>query len=408
MQLNGTEHLLLYSLAFVAMVTLWRFWPSHWKIRHVLAISVMLRVAMMPFAASDDVNRYIWEGTIQNHGYNPYSASPDDPVLTPLRNGIWQGINHKDLKAIYGPFSELLFRACASLWPSPLFFKIVFTLFDLGTLVFLLLLMRARAIELRHSVLYALNPLVLFSIAGEGHLEIVLVFWLVASLYFMQKNRHVPAFVCFGLCLATKVTPVYLLPFLINRKNAAKSLFIVAGLTLYLAYFSAPGEFLSVPLYFASWYRFNGFVNSIFMLFLPQLQASRASWGTFAVLLGFIFFFVPDTFRSVYYAVAAFCLCSTTLHPWYALVLTPFLVLYRSPAFIVLHLTLGASFLVRIHYIQTGVWRESWTIWLIEYVPFAAIAVWDCVRNKERYRKHFRTPEILSRLLKLRLLENKA
>jgi hypothetical protein len=376
MQLNGIEHVLLYSLAFVAMITMWRFWPDHWKIRHIIIISVVLRAAMMPFAASDDVNRYIWEGMIQNHGYNPYSISPDDPAMVTLHNDIWQGINHKDMKAIYGPFSQLLFRACSSLCPSPLFFKIVFTLFDLGTLVFLLLLMRLRSIELRHIVLYAFNPLVLFSIAGEGHLEIVLVFWLAASLYFVQKNKQVPAFICFGLCLATKITPVFLIPFLINRKNASKSVFIGVGLLPYLAYWSAAGAFLSVPFYFASWFHFNGFVNTILLLLLPQQQASSAGWGIFAVVLVLIFFFAPDTFRSIYYAVAAFILCSTTMHPWYATVLTPFLVLYRSPAFIILHLTVGMLFLVRINYIRTGIWQESWTIWLIEYVPVASIGLW--------------------------------
>jgi hypothetical protein len=402
MQMNAIEHVLLYSLAFVAMMTLWRFWPDNWKIRHVVIISVVLRAAMMPFAASDDVNRYIWEGTIQNHGHNPYSVSPDDPAMVPLHNDIWHGINHKDMKAIYGPFSELLFRACSSIHSSPLFFKIVFTLFDLGTLVFLLLLMRLRAIELRHIVLYAFNPLVLFSVAGEGHLEIVLVFWLVACLYFVQRNRHIPAFVCFGLCLATKVTPVFLLPLLINRKTASKSFFIAAGLLLYAAYWSAAGSFLSVPFHFASAFHFNGFVNTILLLFLPQQQASIASWGIFAVVLGLIFFFVPDTLRSIYYAVAAFLLCSTTLHPWYATVLTPFLVLYRSPAFIVLHLTLGVSFLVRIHYIQTGVWQESWTIWLFEYVPFAGITIWRLLRTAQKDPTALRPSELLFRLFKVR------
>jgi hypothetical protein len=384
MQMNSVQHLLLYSLAFAAMLTLWKFWPGHWKIRHVLIIAVVLRAAMLPFAASDDVNRYIWEGVIQNHGYNPYSVSPDDPALNSLHNDIWQGINHKDMKAIYGPFSELVFRACASINPSPLLFKIVFTLFDLGTLVFLLLLLRARSIELRHSALYAFNPLVLFSFSGEGHLEIILVFWLVATLYCMHKNRNTFAFICFGLCLATKITPIYLLPLLINGKNFRWSFFVALPLLLYAPFFTSAKAFLSVPIHFASAFHFNGFVNEILLLILPQQTASFISWGFFCVILGFIFFFIRDSFRAVYLACIAFCLCSTTLHPWYAVILTPFLVLYRSPALIVFHLTIGLSFLVRINYIRTGIWHESWTIWLFEYVPFAATGLWIRCRNAQK------------------------
>jgi hypothetical protein len=397
MQMTAIEHLLLYGLAFAAMMTMWRFWPAHWKIRHVLVISVLLRAAMMPFAASDDVNRYVWEGVIQNHGCNPYSVSPDDPSLIPLRNDLWQGINHKDMKAIYGPFSELLFRACALVSRSPLFFKIVFTLFDLGTLVFLLLLMRTWSMEIRHVVLYALNPLVLFSFAGEGHLEIILVFWLVAGLYFLRKNKHVPAFICFGFCLATKITPVFLLPLLITRKNASKSLFTIVPLLLYLVYYSgAAGAFLSVPFHFASTFHFNGFVNKFLLLFFAEQQASTVSWALCAAILGLIFFFVPNTFRSVYYAAVAFCMCSTTLHPWYAAMLTPFLALYRSPAFMLLHLTLGLAFLVRINYIQTGIWQESWIIWIVEYVPFAAIGLWCWLRNVQNDPATFPPPNKLS------------
>ena len=396
MQLNGLEHVALYSLVFAAMIVVWGFWPKSWKIRHVVFIAIVLRAAMMPFAASDDVNRYVWEGVIQNHGHNPYSVSPDDPDLASLRNDIWQGINHKDMKAIYGPFSELLFRVCSLVSPTPLFFKIVFTLFDLGTLIFLLLLMRTWSMHPRHCVLYACNPLVLFSIAGEGHLEIVLVFWLVASLYFLRKNKHIFAFVCFGLCLATKITPVFLLPLLITRKNRAQSFFLLVPLLLYLAYFGAAGSFLTVPFHFAAAFHFNGFVNWLLLQVLPEQLASTASWGICAVILCFIFFFVPSTTRSVYYACAAFLLCSTTMHPWYATILTPFVVLFRSPAFIILQLTLGISFLVRIHFIQTGIWHESWTIWLTEYVPFAGCALWCWLRNVQNDPGTFSSPRMLS------------
>jgi hypothetical protein len=395
-QLNGFEHTVLYAIVFAAMIVLWRVWPDSWKTRHVFLIAIVFRAAMMPIASSDDVNRYIWEGTIQNHGFNPYSVAPDDPALIPLRDTVWQGINHKDMKAIYGPFSELVFRACSATCPSPLFFKIVFTLFDLGTVALLLLLMRTWSMKLRHIALYAFNPLVLFSFSGEGHLEIMLVFWLAASLYFLRKDRHVPAFVCFGLCLATKITPVFLLPLLITRKNAPKSLFVAVPLLLYLTYYSAAGAFLSVPFHFAAAFHFNGFANKLLLLFLPQQQASGASWGICAVALGFIFFFVPNTFRSVYYACTAFLLCSTTMHPWYATILTPFLVLFRSPALMILHLTLGTSFLVRIHFIRTGIWHESWTIWLIEYTPFAAAALWCWLRNVQHDPAAFSPPKMLS------------
>jgi rSAM/selenodomain-associated transferase 1 len=378
------------------MILLWHFWPGKWGPWQIIVCAVFLRICMMPVAAGDDVNRYIWEGKIQNHGYNPYELSPNDAELVPLRDAIWENINHKDIPAIYGPFSELVFRFCSSISQSLLFFKIVFTLFDLGTLVFLLLLMRTWSIAIRHAVLYACNPLVLFSIAGEGHLESLVVFWLVGSLYFFRKNKPWPAFIFFGLSLASKITPVFLIPFLLTRKNVSKSWLIAVPLMLYLPYYTAAGSFLSVPFRFVSAFHFNGLVNNMLLFFMSESNSSLASWCICMVCLGFVFFFEPNRFRAFYYAICVFLLCSTTVHPGYVVLLTPFLVLYRSPALILLHLTIGASFLVRIHYLQTGLWHESLTIWLIEYAPFAAVGIWCWLRNAQKDPVTFLPPKKLS------------
>ena len=42
----------------------------------LLVNSCSIRFVMTQFECSDDVYRYVWEGHIQNNGYNPYKMAP--------------------------------------------------------------------------------------------------------------------------------------------------------------------------------------------------------------------------------------------------------------------------------------------------------------------------------------------
>ena len=222
--MNPTLFIAFYGLAFIGMIGLWHLWPKRGPLWAVVLLALAFRAALLPLPANSDMNRYMWEGEVQNAGHNPYALAPDSPRLAPLRDFVWKGVNHKAVPAAYGPFAEILFRLCASKIPSPFFFKLVFILFDLGTMLFLALLMRTWKVEPRHLFLYALNPLVLYAIAGEGHLESVMLFWIAGSFYFFRKQKHGPTFLFFGLACATKFTPVFLFPFLFIQLAPSYSL----------------------------------------------------------------------------------------------------------------------------------------------------------------------------------------
>ena len=394
--MNTTLFIAFYGLAFIGMIGLWRLWPKRGPLWAVVLLALAFRAALLPLPANSDVNRYIWEGEVQNAGYNPYALAPDSPRLAPLRDVVWKGVNHKAVPAVYGPFAEILFRLCAAITASPLFFKIVFTLFDLGTMLFLALLMRTWSMEPRHLFLYALNPLVLYAIAGEGHLESVMLFWIAGSFYFFRKQKHGLTFLFFGLACATKFTPVFLFPFLFRRNNAAWSALALLPIGLYGLYLAPGVSFLSVPLQFATMFHFNGFSATILSWFMPFSQVPTFCLALFIVVMLYLFFFVPDRLRAAFYAAGAFFLVSTTAHPWYLLLATVLLPFYRSRPWILLHLTIGFAALVNIRYVETGVWKESPLLWAAEYIPFAALALWAFVRNASFGPARYGPPSFLS------------
>ena len=62
------------------------------------------------------------------------------------------------------------------------------TAFDLGTCLLLLSLLRARG-RPAAVILYAWNPLVLKELAGSGHLDAAMIFFLVLSIYLLDHGR---------------------------------------------------------------------------------------------------------------------------------------------------------------------------------------------------------------------------
>ncbi len=129
-------------------------------------IAIAPRLVLLAMYPGDDIWRYLWEGHLQNLGFNPYVLAPSADVLASFRFDWWPQINHPDLAAIYPPITQLGFRLLAAISPAVLLFKSAFMLADLGICG----LLSAR-FGYRATLLYAWNPLVIYSFAGGGHYD---------------------------------------------------------------------------------------------------------------------------------------------------------------------------------------------------------------------------------------------
>jgi len=124
------------------LVLLVRGFPRHISDRRALLIIFMLgisaRLFFLGYPPNPDIYRYIWEGIIQNHGFNPYAVAPDDPMVAHLAQGEWRGlvagVNHRWMTAIYPPAAMLMFRLLAWISPTVIWFKTVFLILDLGVM----------------------------------------------------------------------------------------------------------------------------------------------------------------------------------------------------------------------------------------------------------------------------------
>ncbi|AFY40286.1 glycosyl transferase family 2 [[Leptolyngbya] sp. PCC 7376] len=139
-------------------------------------LAIAPRLLLLAMYPGDDIWRYLWEGHLQNHGFNPYLLAPDADVLNHLRFDWWSKINHPDHAAIYPPVTQLGFRVLAALSPSVLLFKSAFVVADLGICRLLSCRFGYKA-----SLIYAWNPLVIYSFAGGGHYDSWFLLALVAA-----------------------------------------------------------------------------------------------------------------------------------------------------------------------------------------------------------------------------------
>jgi hypothetical protein len=175
-------------------------------------ITLLTRILILPMYPSDDIWRYLWEGYLQNIGFSPYDFPPNAPELIPYRTDWWQLINNIDTSAIYPPLAQLGFRLLALFGTSVLIFKLAFVIADLGICWLL-----SNNFGYQKTLLYAWNPLIIYSFAGGGHFDTWFLLPLVAGwLAFENYNWRKTAFFL-GLSVAIKWVSLPIMAFFIGR-----------------------------------------------------------------------------------------------------------------------------------------------------------------------------------------------
>lgn len=394
----GPPMIVVFLAAHLCLALIWHAWP--FKSRSVLtmlALALTARALMFPFCVSDDVNRYAWEGKIQQAGFNPYRLAPNDPELADLRDENWEGINHKDYPTVYPPAAQLLFRFCHWVWPDKRCLRLIFTLFDLGLAAILFMLAARFKIERRHVLLYALNPLVLLYVAGEGHLDPIPIFFLFAALWAFKTGREGRAFLFLGLGAMFKILPLAFFPFFVRRNNVKKAAIFFVPFLLAIPYLQEGVNLFSIPFVFAQTFHYNGLLYSLFSPLLDHpVLAQNLCWLCFSIAAVAVFFLTPDPLRSAYLLSGAWLICSPIMHQWYFLLIVPFLPFFRSPAWWMLTAFTSATFVTRFHQYATGGWIDDPLARCIEYGPFVLAGLWLFVTGRRHGPEQYEPPRSVS------------
>lgn len=321
---------------------------SRWMY-YLWALAVVARLLL--FASepglSDDLYRFIWDGRLILNGINPFEHLPayymeDGHRVAGLDEALFQSLNSADYFSVYPPVAQGVFAWAA--WLSPqhimgntLAIRLFLLACELGTLWLLPRLLRHMGLPEKNAFWYALNPLVILELIGNLHFEAAMVFFLMLSFYFLQKQLLIPAAIAMALSIASKLIPLILLVFWLRRLDW-KSVFIffgVLGISLLLVFSPLLSEALfkgmgnSLGLYFQQ-FEFNASLYYLARFIGYQLEGYNLidtlgpmlALFTFVGVLLMAFFGKPSKWPAFMerqmFAICLYLLCSTTVHPWYA------------------------------------------------------------------------------------------
>jgi alpha-1,6-mannosyltransferase len=318
----------------------------------LLSLGIILRLSLffsLP-SLSDDVYRFIWDGTLLNNDISPFENLPRfylDQQIVGINQELYNRLNSPNYFSVYPPLNQFIFWISVMIgngsWlVSANAIRILLLLADIGSFYFLRKLLSHYQKSPHLAFWYFLNPLVILEFTGNLHFEGLVIFFVVAGIYYFETSKKWIAGSVFGLAIGTKLLPLIFLPFLFLKglKNQKWSIAILAGivglatLVPMLSEAFITGMQTSLDLYFRS-FEFNASIYFIareigfwiygynnIALIGPLLSIlSILSILTISGLAVWKKWSLPASFLFI---LTSYLLFATTVHPWYIMPLVAF------------------------------------------------------------------------------------
>ena len=370
---------------------------GRWTLRFIFAAGLVFRATLFPLypSLSDDLIRYRWDGKMQVAGYNPYLLPPADPQLEHLRDETYPGVAGKHYVAIYGPFTELLFRfwyrvalaagaaagAPGHVYLSVLLMKVPMLAFDFGAALLLALLLGRLGLPKQRVLVYWWSPLAVVEFAASGHNDSIAIFFLLLALLGFAAGEKAWSLVALALSTLTKLFTAFLWPVVLVRwleRGCWRGLLlpVLCGVVGYWPFREGLVQVLPGLSMFAQQWRNN---DSLFALFHAvtgsHVGASVVFVAIVAGVAGFLAGRRVALLRAAFLILGTTLLCAANVFPWYLTWILPLLAISPNPAWLLFTVLVFLFYEVLIGYAALGVWEDNPMIRLLVYVPFYTVLV---------------------------------
>ena len=409
-----------YTLLFILYLALTK---SILSFNFLLGFGILFRLIFL-FSTpqlSDDFYRFFWDGILIDNHINPFLYLPREIInnqsihIPALDTELFESLNSPDYYTVYPPVCQFVFWVSATLSSgnlriAVLIMKIFMFLAEMGSLLLILKLLKIHKIRREYAFFYILNPLIIIELVGNIHFEAFLIFFILLAVYLLQKNKIIVGSAAFALAIASKLTPLLMLPFFLKRFKFNKTLLLyvltigISAITFWPFIGSAllNGMSSSIGLYFQK-FEFNA---SIFYIVreigfwvkgwdIIQVAGKWMALSTVSIIV-FVALLennkkqnIPGMFiwpLCIYFALASI------IHPWYATPLVAFSLFskYRFP--LVWSFTIFLSYA---GYTSDG-FQERLAVLLIEYIPVYTVLIYELVKHKDLLTLKNPLPEIFS------------
>jgi alpha-1,6-mannosyltransferase len=389
------EIFLIFSLSFFVIKTKQTRDDSHFLPRvniplFIIIAGIIFRITLIPSVptTSPDVYRYIWEGKIISHGFNPYISPPDAPILNQYRSNIWTNIGFRHMTTIYPPFAQLSFYLGYLISGDKLWgLKLIYLFCEIITLIFILKILRLRKLNPGYVILYAWLPLPVMEYFINAHIDVVGITFLILFLYHLEKGRTNVSAIFFAISFLVKFYPIMLFPLLIKKIGIKKLLpltliFILISSIFYFPFITKDLAIKNALTTYLLRWEFNGSVYNLLKL-VSDGNIARILCGIMLIIsVAVISFKYRDFINAAFGVLLSVIIFATTVYPWYLgwiSALNPVLNFYS-----ILSLLFTSNFS---NFTPLGkVWQEYWRVLVIEYIPFFILLYVDL--HRRIFHKH--------------------
>lgn len=365
---------------------------------------------MLPWTSSD-IFYYMGVGELDaKYNQNPYyitmrdyyienEENLDDDILLQGATNYWGNTT-----VVYGPIAQLFFKACSLLSMKNITVALfIFKFTNLLIHIINTYLFYRISGKKKFAVLYGLNPFILIEAIANVHNDIIILFFVLISLYFLLKRKNLLlSIIALALATGVKYFTILLLPVVIlyhfrtEKRLSVRFLRCIEYGVIFLVIFA-----LEYILYF----------NDYKIFLAMMVQTSRYQCSIYSVLLQYnrdLLFIVRGIFIVIFFmyytvmcinllteknikfyniikkyntALILFLLILTNFHPWYLIWLFA-TIIWQKPNTI--RNIIGLSLCTEI---ANSVYMFLYESWRFDKYFVGAIIVlfiiWKIITNKE-------------------------
>ena len=411
--LERTDFFKLLTLYGGLFFLSWKFFQLqryNWKL--LLAAAVIFRLLFL-FAIpnlSQDFYRFIWDGRLLLQGINPYLMTPaeyfasGDLSFSGARE-LFEGMGSLSAgnPTNYPPLNQLFFALAAllggkSILATVVWLRIFVIAADFGIFYFGRKILRNLNLPETNIFLYLLNPLVIIELSGNLHFEGVMLFFLVAAIYLLQRQKWLLSALLFSCSVAVKLIPLMFLPLLFRRLELKKAAgyYTAVGVLLLLFFLPflsgafAENFFSSINLWFQK-FEFNASIYYLIRWIGYRVEGYNIiQWAgpalAVTVLLAVIALSsikrnaeIKGLITIMMFVMVFYLFLATTVHPWY--LATPLLLsVFTGYKFVQLW-----SIMVVLSYFAYSQPNYEENLWLIavEYVVVFGVMFYEIFQHNK-------------------------
>jgi alpha-1,6-mannosyltransferase len=394
--------------------------------RRVFALGLLCRLFFMGSVpiCETDFYRYLWDGGVTAHGFNPYRFPPsaalgegwmgEDPPtgmvdLAHESGVVAERVNHPELSTVYPPVAQAFFALAYTIQPwSMAALRGVLLAVDALTFFLILGLLRSLGVPWVWGLAYWWNPLLIKESFNSMHMDALILPFVVGAVWAAVEKRPRLAVLLLALATGVKVWPLLLLPLLL-RPWLRQWKTLLPSVALYAVF---TGLLAALPVWTISQVKASGFVaygqrwemnDALFMVFQwlvgkgiafsslePSLTTQRLMVrGVVGLVLGAIV--LALCWRSwekdgsigarVLGVVAALFLLSPAQFPWYGIWLLPWLCISPRPSLLLLTVLLPMYYLRFYYraYDNVAFFDNGW-VW-VEFAPVWLLLAWEAIAD---------------------------